>query len=445
MSRSTLPLGAKRRGLHLAAIAVTAALALTACAQGKPAVGSGVASAEAGPVTIRFSWWGSDTRHVLTQKVIDAFELKYPNITVQGDFTDFTGYWDKLATATAGGDAPDVITQEERYLRDYATRGVLLDLKTVADTLDTSKLDPSIVDAGTFDGAMYGVPTGVNAYTIVADPQAFADAGVEMPDDTKWTWAEYVDIATKISKASGGTVYGAQDYAFNEPGFSIYARQQGQSLYDEAGAIGYDDKLLAEWWQLSVDLRKAGGQPDGAKSVEIDGAGPEGSLLGTHTGAMGLWWTNQLGAITTASGRELKLLRFPGESEHERTGMYFKAAMYYSISAKSKHPQAAALLVDFLENSVEAGKMLLSDRGLPANLEVRKAVQADFTPVDQQATAFLTDLQDEIVDGVAVPPVGSGEVVQIIRRVNGEVLFDRLTPEEAAKQFTSEVKVATGQ
>jgi multiple sugar transport system substrate-binding protein len=445
MSQSTLRRVAKGRGLRLAATMVSAALALTACAQGKPSSAPASAGVEEGPVTIRFSWWGSDTRHALTQKVIDAFEAKYPNITVQADYTDWAGYWDKLATATAGGDAPDVITQEERYLREYATRGVLLDLNTVADTLDTSKLDPSIVGAGTFDGAMYGVPTGVNVYTIVADPKAFADAGVAMPDDKTWTWADYLDIATKISKASGGKVYGTQDYAFNEPGFSIYARQQGQSLYTEDGKVGYEDKLLAEWWQLSVDLRKSGAQPDGAKSVEVDSAGPEGSLLGTQTGAMGVWWTNQLGAISTASGHELKLLRFPGESEYKRTGMYFKPAMYHSISAKTKHPQAAAQLVDFLENSPEAGKLLLSDRGLPANLEVRKAVQADFTPVDQQAAAFLADLQDEIVDGVAVPPVGSGEVAKIIRRINGEVLFDRLTPEQAAKQFTAEVKAATNQ
>lgn len=461
MSHSTLRRVAKRRGQRLAATVVVAALALTACAQSNPAgepssaassASSSAASSapssapkEEGPVTIRFSWWGSDTRHKLTQKVIDAFEAKYPNIKVEGDFTDWAGYWDKLATETAAGDTPDVITQEERYLREYATRGVLLDLKTVADTLDTSKLDPSIVGAGTFDGKMYGVPTGVNVYTIVADPQAFADAGVKMPDDKTWKWADYLDIATKISKASGGKVYGTQDYGFNEPGFSIYARQQGQSLYKEDGKIGYDDKLLAEWWQLSVDLRKAGAQPDGAKSVEVDGAGPEGSLLGTHTGAMGVWWTNQLAAISKASGRELKLLRFPGESEYKRTGMYFKPAMYHSISAKSKHPQAAAQLVDFLENSPEAGKLLLSDRGLPANLEVRKAVQANFAPADQQAAAFLTDLQDEIVDGVAVPPVGSGEVAKIVRRINGEVLFDRLTPEQAAKQFTTELKVATKQ
>ncbi|WP_066585933.1 ABC transporter substrate-binding protein [Cellulomonas timonensis] len=444
MSLPTSPRRLARPGVRLAAVTVAAALALAACA-GSDDPGSTPSATEAADeeVTIRFSWWGSDSRHALTQQVIDAFEAQHPNITVEPDFTTWDGYWDKLSTSIAGGDAPDVITQEERYLRDYGTRGVLLDLAEVEDTLDLSGIDPSVAESGSFDGATYGVATGVNAYVVLADPQAFADAGVEMPDDTTWTWDDYVEIATKISQASGGTVYGTQDFGFNEPGFSIYARQHGQSLYKEDGTLGYKDSLMADWWKISLALQESGGQPEASRSVEIDGAGPEGSLLGTNTGAMGVWWTNQLGAISKASGRQLEILRFPGESEGKRTGMYFKPAMYYSVAKTSEHPEAAALFIDFLVNSTEAGQLLLSDRGLPANLDVRKAVQPSFADADKQAAEFLEGLSADVVDGVAVPPVGAGEVVPLIKRVNGEVLFGQITPEEAAAKFTAEVTTAT--
>ena len=436
-----------RRRMLLAATTVVAALVLNACAQGggSTTTDKKVSSypTETGPVTIRFSWWGSDTRHKLTQTVIDGFEKEHPNITVEGDFTAWGGYWDKLATAVAAKDAPDVITQEERYLRDYADRGVLLDLNDVSDTLKTSDIDPQVVDSGKVNGAMYGVPTGVNVYAVVADPAAFATAGVPMPDDKTWTWDDYASIAAQITKNTGGKIYGAQDFTFNEPGFSIYARQQGQSLYTDEGFVGYDDKLLAEWWTRALAMKKSGAEPDAAKTVEVDGTGPEGSLIGTNTGAMSQFWSNQLGAMTKASGHQLKLLRFPGETEFERTGMYYKPAMYYSIAKSSKHPQAAAQLIDYLVNSQEAGALLLSDRGLPANLKVREAVTPKFEAVDKQSAQFLADLQDEIVDPVAVPPVGSGEVVNIIKRLSTEVLFERMTPEQAAKQFTNEVKTAT--
>lgn len=435
-----------RGALRLVAVGAAAAMALTACAQDpvdntpeaeEPAGGEG------GEATIKFSWWGSDTRHELTQEVLDNFMAEHPDITVVPDFTDWGGYWDKLATTVAGGDAPDVITQEERYLRDYATRGVLADLSELGDTLDLSNIDESILASGEMDGGQYGVPTGINAYAIVADPQVFADAGVEMPDDTTWTWDDYVEIAAEISANTPDGVYGAQDYGFNEPGFAIFARQRGEALYNEDGSLGFSPETLAAWWEISLRLQETGGTPSAAETVEIDAGGPEQSLVGLNQGAMSFFWTNQLGAITNAAGRDLVLLRHPGESEHERTGMYFKPAMFYSISAASEYPEAAATLVDYLLNDPAAAELLLSDRGLPANTEVRAEVQDSFAEVDQYAAEFLTDLEDEIVDGLPVPPVGAGDVAEITRRINAEVLFGRLSPEQAAEQFIAEVEAAT--
>lgn len=437
---------AVRRSAAAAAALVVGALALTACSGDSglvPADEDTATSAEPdGPVEIRFSWWGSDTRHQLTQEVIDLFEEKNPDITVVPDYTDWGGYWDKLATSVAAGDAPDVITQEERYLADYASRGVLADLSEL--DVDTSMIDDNVLASGETEGGLYGVATGVNVYAMLADPQIFADAGVEMPDDTTWTWEEYVDVAGQVSAGTPEGVYGAQDYGFNEPGFAIFARQRGETLYTEDGKLGFSQETLADFFQVSLDLQANGGEPDAARSVEIDAAGPEGSLLGTNAGAMGVWWTNQLGAISTAAGRDLQLLRFPGESEYERTGMYFKPAMYYSVSKTSEHPEAAAKFVDFLLNDPEAGALILSDRGLPANTDVRTEVADLLPPVEQQAAEFLADLEDEIVDGPPVPPVGAGDVVEIIRRVNTEVLFGNLSPDDAAAQFMTEVEAAIG-
>lgn len=435
----------RRRLLRTGALLAAGALVLTACA-GTSGDGAGDASTSEGgsdePVTIRWSWWGSDSRHTLTQEVIDAFEEKYPHITVEADYTDWTSYFDKLAVGVAGGDAPDVITQEERFLADYAARGVLADINEL--DVDTSKIDDNVLASGTIDDQLVGVASGVNVYSVVADPQAFADAGVELPDDTTWTWDDYVEIANEISTKSGGAIRGAQDYGFNEPGFSIFARQRGEQLYTEDGTLGFEPETMAEWWQHSLDLQTGGGTPDAATSVEIDAAGPEQSLVATNKGAMAWFWSNQLSAIQSASGRPLQLLRVPGEAEGERTGMYFKPAMFYSVSARSEHPEEAALLVDFLLNDTAAGEILLSDRGLPANTDVRAAVQDKFAETDKLAAEFLADLEDEIVDGPAVPPVGAGEVAEIIRRVNQEVLFGSLTPQQAAEQFVTEVEGSIG-
>lgn len=438
--RVTATRAARRRGVALTALTAAGALALTACSGDSGALPSDDDGGGDGNVEIRFAWWGSDDRHKTTQQIIDLFEEKNPGITVVPDYTDWDGYWDKLATATAGGDTPDVITQEERYLSDYASRGVIGEMTGV----DTSEISEDILSTGEVDGKLVGIPTGVNAYALVADPQIFADAGVEMPDDKTWTWDEYVDIAGKIAKGAGDGVWGAQDYGFNEAGLNVLARQKGESLYNEDGTLGVSKETIAEFFQTSLDLMANGGQPDASRSVEYQNAGPEGSLLGTNAGAMGVWWSNQLGALSDASGHELELLRLPGESEFERTGMYFKPAMYYSISAKTEHPEESAKLVDFLLNDPEVAKLQLTDRGLPANLTVREAILPELTAADQKVADFMADLEPDIVDNPAVPPNGANEIQDIMIRINTEVLFERMTPDEAADAFLKDVGAAIG-
>ena len=81
-----------------------------------------------------------DTRHKTTQKVIDAYQKDHPNVTINGEFGEWSGYWDKLATTVAANDAPDIIQMDEKYLREYADRGALLDLKK-AEGLDTAEFE----------------------------------------------------------------------------------------------------------------------------------------------------------------------------------------------------------------------------------------------------------------------------------------------------------------
>jgi multiple sugar transport system substrate-binding protein len=56
----------------------------------------------------------------------------------------------------------------------------------------------------------------------------------------------------------------------------------------------------------------------------------------------------------------------------------------------------------------------------------------------------MADLEDELVDSPPVPPNGSAEMTDIMKRINTEVLFGNLTPAEAAERFLSEVGAAIG-
>lgn len=442
--RTTTNQRGRRRVAGAAGIAA-AALILSACGGGDSgAAGGGDVEAkecnEESPCEIRFSWWGSDERHAATEEIIGAFEKEYPYITVVPEFTDWDGYWSKLSTTVAAGDTPDVMTQEERYVSDYATRGVIADLAEL--DIDTSKIDEGILAGGQIDGTQYALPTGINAYAIMANTKVFEDAGVEIPDDTTWTWQEYVETANAISEGGGKGVWGTQDYGFNEAGLNILARQKGESLWTPEGELGVSEETVTEFFQTSLDLMKSDGQPDASRSIEYQAAGVEGSLISTNTGGMAHFWSNQLSEIAEAAGEDMTLLRYPGETESERTGSYYKPAMFYSVSATTEYPDASAKFVDYMLNSEEAAKIMTTDRGLPANTDLREMVTADLTGEDKEMAEFMADLEDEIVDASPVPPEGSAEMQDIMERVNTEVLFERSTPEEAAQMFMDEVNSA---
>jgi multiple sugar transport system substrate-binding protein len=419
---------------RLVAAAFALALVASGCGDDEP---------DSGTVELSFTWWGSDSRHEYTQEIIELFEAEHSNITVEPIFTDFDAYWDQLATSTAGGNAPDIITMEERFLKEYVVNGQLLDLNTVTDALDISNIDELALAAGRFDNGLYTIASGVNAFSVVADPQIFEDAGVAFPDDATWTWQDYVDLAVQISESSGGDVFGAQAFGTNEAGFNVYARQRGEALYNPDGTLGFSAQTLADWWTISLEQTAQGGTPPADVTVEVGATGPDQSLLATNAGAMGTWWTNQLGALSGAAGRELVLLRQPGESEGVRPGMYFKPAMSYSISSQTDHPEEAALFVDFLLNSTGAAELMLNDRGLPANSQVREHIAPMLPDVEQQVADFMAEIGPELVDPPPPPPTGAGETVSIMQRLYEEVLFERVTPLEAAEQFMAEVDAAT--
>src|SRR5690606_9573631 len=225
------------------------------------------------------------------------------------------------------------------------------EVQTCALPIYTSDLIEPALAAGRIDGGLYTIASGVNAFSIVADPQIFEEAGVEFPDDTTWTWQDYIDISVAITDATNGELYGAQAFGSNEPLFNIHARQRGAQLSNEDGSLGSAARTLADFWSVSLEQTERGGTPRADGPAEIGATGPDQPLLATDRGAMGTWWTNQLGALSGAAGRELVLLRQPGESEGVQPGMYFKPAMSYSISARTEHPREAAMFVDFLLNS----------------------------------------------------------------------------------------------
>ena len=88
--------------------------------------------------------WGNQTRNERTQKILDMYSEENPGVTIDGQFSEFNDYWNKLATAAAGHSMPDIVQMDYKYLQQYVNNNLLVDLTPYIEdgTIDTAKLQP---------------------------------------------------------------------------------------------------------------------------------------------------------------------------------------------------------------------------------------------------------------------------------------------------------------
>src|SRR5687768_1876423 len=166
-AQRTAPPRSTRRRLLAAVLAVPLLLGAAAC-------GGDDEGGSADPnkaVELSFFWWGAEKRAELTDKALALYTQKHPNVTFKKTWQANQGYFDKLATLTAGGNPPDIFQIDDNYIAEYAGRNVTLDFTPYAGDgrLDLSKFPPGLRDYGKVDGKLAGVAFGENTQGLVFD------------------------------------------------------------------------------------------------------------------------------------------------------------------------------------------------------------------------------------------------------------------------------------
>ena len=135
-----------RRTALALGLAVPGLAGLAACGPNASGGGSGGGDGDADSGSLRLAWWGNPTRDENTTEVVEAYKESTPDVTISLEPGEWSGYWDKLATQTAGGDFPDIVQMDEKYLAEYGQRGALLDLAGAG--LDTADFVEGSVEVG---------------------------------------------------------------------------------------------------------------------------------------------------------------------------------------------------------------------------------------------------------------------------------------------------------
>ncbi|WP_277678103.1 ABC transporter substrate-binding protein [Gracilibacillus dipsosauri] len=396
--------------------------------EGEQASGTGE-----GEITLRVAWWGGQERHDRTLQVIEMYEEQNPHVKIEAEYSGFDGYFDKLNTQLAAGNAPDVI-QFGGNLNDFVYRDVLLPLDDyVGKELDTSLHNQTMLDSATFDGKLYGVTLGTTAWGLLLNKSLFEEAGVALPSK-EWTWNDFKELTPKLTENLDGT-YGTGD--FGEDGFGVFLAQRDKYTYLD-GEVGFGVEDVVDWFQLWKGLRESGGAAIPEVQVSASQT-PEQSLIVQRDVVIESIASNQLAAYAGATEDEFELYPYPYNEETGKNGVSLRPSQYFAAYKETKHPEEAAKFMNFFVNHIEATEVLGNDRGAPVNSEVRENLMEQASDLDQKVYAYI-DLVNETSDAPFVPNLpGYNENTQLFSETEEIIYYDQKSTEQASEDYYNEL------
>ena len=162
------------------------------------------------------------------------------------------------------------------------------------------------------------------------------------------------------------------------------------------------------------------------------------SLLTVGKTAMVFAHSNQLVGFQALVKSKLGMTMYPSGGAGAKYGQYLKPSMLLSVYARTRQPEAAVKLVDFYVSNKDAGMILGVERGVPASSAVRKAVEPTLDELGNAMASYVAFVSDKVSALPAPPPQGAGEIQTVLRRVNEQIGFGRLSVADGAKQFIAE-------
>ncbi len=392
-------------------------------------------------ITLRMAWWGSQTRHDRTVEVINMYMKDHPNVKIEYEFYSFDDYFTKLKTLVASDQVWDIFQLGGNF-PEYMNKIYFLNDFIKDGTIDTSKIsDAYLKITQDTEGNQIGLSNGLNTYGIAYDVDMFKAAGVPTPTEN-WTWDDYADAARKIAKATGhfGTSgFGSSDFI---AGCSTYIGQQGKLgefgffNLDLTGMGFKDPKMLTGYIKMRADLIKEGASPDAGAEMEITNI--ENDFL--VTGEAGMTWVavNQFPTIYAdceAQGRKLALATVPRVTKNGNAGTVIQSSQMLCVSQDSAHKKEAAAFISWFQNSTECNNVLLGERGIPINEDVRTALIASANEGQKIMYDFVTLVGNfKTPDKVNVlSPAGQDQVVDLYRNYIQQVVSGEITADKAAE------------
>ncbi len=350
----------------LLSVVALLALVIGACG-GTPAATSPSATIGAISGDLRISGWSSSpTEDALLQDSINAFMAANPTVKVKWE-PIAQDYETVLKTNLAAGTEADVFYADIFWIDSLMKTGKLLALDDLMAKTGTKKEDfvSSLINAFSYNGKVYGIPKDFNTLGLVYNKDLFKAAGVAEPTND-WTWT---DLQTAAKKLTSGSVVGLSLPA-DAARFVPFLWQAGGDLNNINNAAG----------QAAVDFYTGFEAKDSVSKLPSElGMGWAGEAFEKGKAAMvfeGGWLPADLN--NNFKSVNYGVVQMP-KGTAAKSNLIFTVS--YSISAKTKNPNAAWALANYLTGADNQAKVLKAGFALPT----RTALASQITNANSKA------------------------------------------------------------
>lgn len=426
----------KKRTLLVCLILV----ACTALWAGGNAEATAAADAKA---NLTVSWWGNQQRNEITQNVIDSFMEANPNVVIDGQFNEWADYWNKLATSAAGNALPDVIQMDYKYINQYETNGLLLDLAPyIKDgTLDLSNIPESVSSVATEGDKVYGMMIATTAPALLYNKNLLDSIGITVKDHMSID--EFITIAREVYKKTG--IKTNIDYGDSENYLDYYMRSKGHILYTDGGLGVPSAQDFVPFFRIYEEGIKEGWMVSPSIFVErvLRSVEQDPLVYGSSNDARSwcaFFWANQIPATQKAANAEkfeVGVTNWP--SDNHKLSNYLKPSQFMVISSKSKNPREAVQFLNYWLNSETAGSYLLCERGVPVSSKIGEHIAPMLDEINQKVVKYINTVVAPKSSPVNPPsPIAANEASRLLGSLREQVCYGKITAEQAAQQFFTE-------
>ena len=394
-------------------------------------------------ITLRFSWWGGDARHEATLEAIELYESKHPGVKIEPEYSAYSGYYEKLVTQLASGNAPDIFQVDQGWVAELSARGdVFADLEQFSDVIDFDQFSESMIsDYCTVDDQLSVLPFGYNGTVFLYNKDLLADWCDEDGNLQMSSWADFIQIGKELHDRDSECY---MTTAVTDGYLRYILKPMLEQITNEIDVqddftLGFDAEQMTQAFESFLEIFTCNVSQPYEEAVLFDSMQNNPQWLNGKIGGIFLFFSN---IDTEIAGLEYDygVTGIPMFDDAEISGQECCPSLMVAVNKNAEEAQqaAAAEFTEWFLNAPEAAEILGTVRGVPASESALGALREENILSDLMSQAI------EISNDTLSLKNGAYELNASVKAVFVEhmesVIYGELSPEEASEEMIEDLE-----